>query len=62
VQGVGIALTQQAYMREEIALGMLVHPLDMALRSGEAYYLVSAPGTQDIRACAEFAQWVRSVA
>jgi DNA-binding transcriptional LysR family regulator len=62
VQGVGIALTQQAYMQEELARGALVRPLDTALRSGEAYYLVSAPGTLDIRPCADFAAWVRSVA
>ncbi|ANN69155.1 LysR substrate-binding domain-containing protein [Bordetella bronchialis] len=61
VQGVGIALTQQAYMQEELARGLLAHPLDMALRSGDAYYLVSAPGTLDIRPCADFAAWVRSV-
>ncbi|WP_198298336.1 LysR substrate-binding domain-containing protein [Bordetella genomosp. 8] len=62
VQGAGIALTQQAYMREELALGMLARPLDVAMRSGESYYLVSAPGTLDIKPCAEFAAWVRSVA
>ncbi|WP_176464123.1 LysR substrate-binding domain-containing protein [Bordetella genomosp. 11] len=62
VQGAGIALTQQAYMRDELARGMLVQPLDIALRSGEGYFLVSAPGTLDIRPCAEFAAWVASVA
>lgn len=61
-QGAGIALTQQAYMREELARGVLVHPLELALRSGESYYLVSAPGTLDIRPCAQFAAWVRAVA
>lgn len=62
VQGAGIALTQQAYMRDELARGMLVQPLDIALRSGEGYFLASAPGTLDIRPCAEFAAWVASVA
>jgi DNA-binding transcriptional LysR family regulator len=62
VQGVGIALTQKAYMREELERGLLAHPLDMDLCSGDAYYLVSAPGTLDIRHCADFAAWVRSVA
>lgn len=62
VQGAGIALTQQAYMRDELARGMLVQPLDIALRSGEGYFLVSAPGTLDIRPCAEFAAWVAAVA
>ncbi|WP_066641629.1 LysR substrate-binding domain-containing protein [Bordetella sp. H567] len=62
VQGAGIALTQQAYMREEVAREVLVHPLEAVLRSGESYYLVSAPGTLDIRPCGEFAAWVRGVA
>jgi LysR family glycine cleavage system transcriptional activator len=61
-QGAGIALTQQAYMREEIGRGVLVHPLDLTLRSGDAYYLVSTPATLDIGPCAQFAAWVRTVA
>jgi DNA-binding transcriptional LysR family regulator len=62
VQGVGIALTQQAYMWDEIERGVLVNPLPTALRSGEGYYLVSAPGTMDLRPYADFSAWVKSLA
>jgi LysR family glycine cleavage system transcriptional activator len=62
VQGVGVALTQQAYMCDEVARGVLVNPLAQTLRSGEAYYLVSAPGTMDLRPYADFSAWVKTVA
>ncbi len=59
-EGVGVALTQRAYLKQEFDTGALVQPLAHVARSGEGYYLVSDP----IRAASPpfktFVQWLIS--
>ena len=59
-QGLGVALTQQAYMAEEIRSGALVQPLGHVARSGNGYYLVCDPGTAQMPPYAAFAEWIRA--
>lgn len=59
-QGLGVALTQQAYMADDIKSGALVQPLAHVARSGNGYYLVCDPDTVGIPPFAAFAQWIRA--
>lgn len=60
-QGLGVALTQEAYMSEDFAAGTLVKPLDHAARSEDGYYLVSDPAKSQSSPYREFAAWIRSL-
>jgi len=60
-QGVGVALTQQAYMEDELRRGVLVPPLPQQARSGASYYLAADARKADAKPFCAFAQWVESV-
>jgi len=61
-QGMGVALTQAAYLEEDFATGALVQPLAQAARSAEGYYLVWDPGKAQSYPFNVFAEWLLSVA
>lgn len=61
-QGLGLAVTQLAYMAEDIKSGALVQPVAHVARSGNGYYLVYDPATADMPPFAAFAQWMRESA
>lgn len=60
-QGLGVALTQEAYLSEDFAAGTLVNPLDHVARSEEGYYLVWDPAKGQTTPYSEFAAWILSL-
>jgi LysR family glycine cleavage system transcriptional activator/LysR family transcriptional regulator of beta-lactamase len=59
-QGLGVAVTQEAYLSEDFATGTLVQPMAHAACSAEAYYLVSDPARSHAHPFDKFARWVMS--
>ena len=59
-EGFGVALTQRAYVTQELANGSLVQPLTHVARSPDAYYLVSDPSRTAAPPFRTFAQWLIS--
>ncbi|WP_459614851.1 LysR substrate-binding domain-containing protein [Bordetella sp. 2513F-2] len=57
-EGVGVAVTQRAYLEHEFATGMLVQPLAHAALSGEGYFLVSDPVRSAGAPFSLFAGWM----
>ena len=59
--GLGVAMTQQAYVGEDIRGGRLVVPIDHVARTETGYYLVCDPHKADTYPLKEFRAWVRTV-
>jgi len=59
-QGLGIAVTQEAYVADDLASGTLVKPMAHTARSEEGYYLVWDPAKAQTSPFQEFAQWILS--
>ncbi|MEI2417667.1 LysR substrate-binding domain-containing protein [Orrella sp. JC864] len=57
-EGVGVALTQRAYLAQELASGALVQPLPHVARSQDGYYLVSDPLRSAAAPFRTFAEWM----
>lgn len=60
-EGLGIAVTQRAYVTQDFATGQLVQPLAHSARSGDGYYLVSHPARAATLPFSLFANWMISV-
>ncbi|ALM84579.1 LysR substrate-binding domain-containing protein [Bordetella sp. N] len=60
-EGLGIAVTQRAYITQDFATGQLVQPLAHSALSGNGYYLVSDPARAAIKPFSTFAEWIVSV-
>jgi len=61
-EGVGVALTQRAYLTQELASGVLVQALDHVAGSDEGYYLVSDPLRSSVPPFSDFAEWLLGAA
>lgn len=61
-QGLGVALTQEAYLADDFAAGTLVRPLKHTARSPEGYYLVWDPGKAQTYPFNVFAVWMLEAA
>lgn len=61
-EGVGVALTQRAYLMQELASGALVQPLDYVARSNDGYFLVSDPNRSALAPARTFIEWILSAA
>lgn len=59
-EGVGIALTQRAYLTQELASGALVQPLNHVARSPGGYFLVSDPSRSVVAPARAFIEWILS--
>lgn len=59
-EGLGIAVTQRAYLTQDYATGQLVQPLVHRALNGRAYYLVSHPERASSTPFSLFAQWAIS--
>ncbi|CAM4350690.1 LysR substrate-binding domain-containing protein [Bordetella muralis] len=57
-EGLGIAVTQRAYITQDFATGQLVQPLAHSARSGDGYYLVSDPARAATLPFSTFANWM----
>ncbi|WP_454688575.1 LysR substrate-binding domain-containing protein [Achromobacter aloeverae] len=60
-EGLGIAVTQRAYIAQDFATGQLVQPLAHSALSGNGYYLVSDPVRAAVPPFSTFAEWIVSV-
>lgn len=60
-EGVGVALTQRAYLTQEFATGALVQPLSHVAHSQVGYYLVSDPLRSTGAPFRAFSEWLVSV-
>ena len=61
-EGLGIAVTQEAYVAGDFAAGILVQPLPHAARSSEGYYLVRDPAKVNTPPFSNFADWLLGAA
>ncbi len=62
VQGLGVVVTQRAYMADAFAAGWLVQPVPQVLASGDGYYLVHDPVKTRAAPYRQFVQWILGVA
>lgn len=60
-EGLGIAVTQRAYITQDFATGQLVQPLAHGALSGNGYYLVSDPARAAVQPFSTFSDWILSV-
>jgi DNA-binding transcriptional LysR family regulator len=61
IDGLGIAIAQLDYVREDLRRGRLVQPLDIVARTDAGYYLVCDRIKAEQPTIAAFRSWVRSV-
>lgn len=62
VNGLGVAMAQRAYVRDDLASGRLVHPLDREVRTEFGYYLLCDPAKADAQPVKLFREWLLSEA
>ncbi|MCY1525403.1 Glycine cleavage system transcriptional activator [compost metagenome] len=60
-EGLGIAVTQRAYIAQDFATGQLVQPLTHTAHSSNGYYLVSNPARASGAPFSIFSDWLISV-
>ena len=60
--GLGVAITQLAYARDELASGRLVRPVDHVATTESGYYLVCDPTRAETQPLKSFREWMRTVA
>ncbi|MGE0726013.1 MAG: LysR substrate-binding domain-containing protein [Alphaproteobacteria bacterium] len=61
IDGLGVALGQLAYLREDLESGRLVMPFDRILRTGNGYHLAFAHRKGSYPTIAAFRRWIREV-
>jgi DNA-binding transcriptional LysR family regulator len=61
IDGLGVALGQIPYVREDLTAGRLVMPFDRVLRTGSGYYLASARRRANQANIRLFRSWMRGV-
>lgn len=59
IDGLGIALTQEALVRDDIAEGRLAKPFEVEMPSDYAYYLVSPEASSDRPKVVAFRDWLK---
>ncbi|OYZ13994.1 MAG: LysR family transcriptional regulator [Sphingomonadales bacterium 28-64-96] len=62
VNGLGVAIAQTAYVRDELASGRLVLPLEQEVRTEFGYYLLCDPSKAATQPLKLFREWLLSVA
>lgn len=58
--GLGVAIAQLAYVRDELASGKLVRPVDLVARTDLGYYLICEPGKEQVEPLKSFREWIRT--
>jgi LysR family transcriptional regulator, glycine cleavage system transcriptional activator len=58
IDGLGVALAQEALVRDDLATGRLVRPFDIDMPSDYAYYVVSPEATAERPKVAAFRNWL----
>lgn len=59
--GLGVAMGQRAYVRDDLAAGRLVAPFDTVLRRSAGYYLVCPRDRADVTKIVTFRRWLAEV-
>ncbi len=59
--GLGVAIAQQAYVKDELASGRLVRPVDLVASTDLGYYLVCDPAKANVQPFKAFREWIRTV-
>lgn len=59
--GLGVAIAQLAYARDELSSGRLVRPVDHVARTEFGYYLICDPLRAQTEPLKSFREWVRTV-
>jgi LysR family glycine cleavage system transcriptional activator len=62
VNGLGVAMAQAAYVRDDLASGKLVYPLKQEVRTEFGYYLLCDPAKANTQPLKLFREWLLSVA
>lgn len=62
VNGLGVAMAQKAYVREDLATGRLQHPLEQEVSTEFSYYLLCDPSKANMQPLKLFREWLLSVA
>lgn len=62
VNGLGVAIAQTAYVKDELASGRLVYPLEQEVRTEFGYYLLCDPAKADTQPLKLFRKWLLSEA
>lgn len=62
VNGLGVAIAQRAYVRDDLASGRLVQPLDHEVPTEFGYYLLCDPAKAHTQPLKLFREWLLSVA
>jgi LysR family glycine cleavage system transcriptional activator len=58
IDGLGVALAQEALVRDDLATGRLIRPFDIDMPSDYAYYVVSPEATAERPKVAAFRTWL----
>jgi LysR family glycine cleavage system transcriptional activator len=62
INGLGVAIAQNAHVRDDLANGRLVLPLDQEVRTEFGYYLLCDPAKAETQPVKLFREWLLSVA
>lgn len=60
IDGLGIAIAEVSYIKEEVRMGRLVRPFDFVLVGGQSYYFVYPPGHVHQKKLLAFRDWITS--
>ena len=58
IAGIGVAMGQRVYVRDELSSGRLFEPFDRVLNRDLGYYLVYPPERREARPIAAFREWL----
>jgi LysR family glycine cleavage system transcriptional activator len=58
IDGLGIAMIQRAYVKDQLRAGTLVAPFEQVARSASGYYLIWSEGGSSSAAFLAFQQWI----
>lgn len=62
VNGLGVAMAQKAYVRDDLASGRLAQPLHQEVPTEFGYYLLCDPSKAEMKPLKQFREWLLSVA
>lgn len=60
IDGLGVAVAEVSYVKEDVKMGRLVRPFDFVLVGDQSYYFVYQPGRLRLRKAAAFRKWIMS--
>lgn len=58
IEGIGVALAQRCMIQEDLQMGRLVTPFDIAYKDGSGYFLIHTPEIACEKRLVEFREWL----